>query len=229
MLISTWGEVFSGSLQNLWFGFISFVPSLLVAVVIFIIGWVVGSVVSKAISQVVGALKIDKLFQSAGADDLLARAGMKLNVGNFIGSLVKWFVIVVFLMTSLEILGLTQVNDFLREAVLYYLPKVVIAALVLVIATVIADLMKKIVSGSAMAANVKSAKMLGSIARYAIWIFAFIIALSGLGIAATFMQVLFTGLIAMLAIAGGLAFGLGGKEAAARAINKVSNDMSSEM
>ncbi len=229
MLISTWGEVFSGSLQNLWFGFISFVPSLLVAVVIFIIGWVVGSVVSKAISQVVGALKIDKLFQSAGADDLLARAGMKLNVGNFIGSLVKWFVIVVFLMTSLEILGLTQVNDFLREAVLYYLPKVVIAALVLVIATVIADLMKKIVSGSAMAANVKSAKMLGSIARYAIWIFAFIIALSELGIAATFMQVLFTGLIAMLAIAGGLAFGLGGKEAAARAINKVSNDMSSEM
>ncbi len=229
MLISTWGEVFSGSLQNLWFGFISFVPSLLVAVIIFIVGWVVGSVISKAISQVITSLKIDKLFASAGAEDLLAKAGLKLNVGGFIGWIVKWFVIVVFLMTSLEILGLTQVNDFLREAVLYYLPKVVIAALVLIIATVIAETMRKIVSGSAMAANVKSARMLGTIARYAIWIFAFIIALSELGIAATFMQVLFTGLIAMLAIAGGLAFGLGGKEAAGRAINNISSEMSSKM
>ncbi len=227
--MNTWGEVFSGSLQNLWFGFVSFVPSLIVAVIIFIVGWVVGSVVGKAIHQVVDALKINKLFESAGASDLMNRAGMKLNVGGFLGGLVKWFVIVVFLMTSLEILGLTQVNDFLREAVLYYLPKVVIAALVLIIATVIADTMKKLVSGTAQAANVKSAKMLGSIAHYAIWLFAFIIALSELGIAATFMQILFTGLIAMLAIAGGLAFGLGGKDAAARAVDRFSNDMSSKM
>lgn len=225
MLINTWGEVFSGSLQNLWFGFVSFVPSLLVAIIIFIVGWVVGSVVGKAVKQVVDALKVNKLFESAGADDLMNRAGMKLNVGGFLGGLIKWFVIVVFLMTSLEILGLTQVNDFLREAVLYYLPKVVIACLVLVIATVIADTMKKLVAGGARAANVRSASMLGSITRYSIWIFAFIIALSELGIATAFMQILFTGLIAGLALAFGLAFGLGGKEAAGRAVNRVSEDM----
>ncbi len=225
MLISTWGEVFSGSLMNLWFGFMSFVPSFIVAVIIFIVGWVVGSIIGKALSQVVATLKIDKLFASAGAEDLLNRAGMKLNVGGFIGMIVKWFIIVVFLMTSLEIMGLTQVNDFLKESVLFYLPKVVIAMLVLVIATVLAEGMKKIVSGAAKAASVQSANMLGAITSYAIWIFAFIIALSELGIATSFMQVLFTGLIAMLAIAGGLAFGLGGKEAAARAIDKVSGEM----
>lgn len=225
MLISTWGEVFSGSLMNLWFGFMSFVPGFIVAIIIFFVGWIVGSIIGKALSQVVAAMKIDKLFQSAGAEEMLNRAGMKLNVGGFIGMIVKWFIIVVFLMTSLEILGLTQVNDFLKESVLYYLPKVIIAMLVLVIATVIAQAMKKIVSGTAKAANVASANMLGSISSYAIWIFAFIIALSELGIATSFMQVLFTGLIAMIAIAGGLAFGLGGKEAAARAIDKVSGEM----
>ena len=229
MLISTWGEVFSGSLQNLWFGFMSFVPGLIVAIIIFIVGWVVGSLVGKAISQLIATLKLDKLFASAGAEDLLNRAGMKLNVGGFIGSVVKWFIIVVFLMTSLEILGLAQVNDFLKESVLFYLPKVVIAMLVLVIATVLAEGMKKLVTGTAKAANVASANMLGTITRYAIWIFAFIIALSELGIASSFMQVLFTGLIALLAIAGGLAFGLGGKEAAARAISKVSGEMTEGM
>ncbi len=226
MFIQNYGGAFSESLLNLWYGFIGFVPYLLGAIILFIIGWVVGSIIGKAVAQVITALKIDKLFESAGADDMLSRAGMKLNVGKFLGAIVKWFIIVVFLMASLEILGLTQVNDFLREAVLYYLPKVVIAALVLIIATVIADAMKRIVAGSAKAANVRSANMLGTIARYAIWIFAFIIALSELGIATAFMQILFTGFVAALAIALGLAFGLGGRDAASRAIDHVQKDMS---
>jgi small-conductance mechanosensitive channel len=226
MFIQSWGEFFNGSLMDLWSGFIHFVPSLLGALILFIIGWVVASVIGKAVAQVLNALKLDKLFESAGASELLNRAGMKLNVGGFIGAVVKWFIIVVFLMASLEIMGLTQVNDFLREAVLFYLPKVIIASLVLVIATVISDTMKKLVQASAQAANVRSANMLGSITRYAIWIFAFIIALSELGIASSFMQILFTGLIAALAIACGLAFGLGGKDAAAKAIDSFKNNMS---
>jgi len=226
MFIQTWGGVFSDSLLNLWSGFISFVPSLLGAVILFIIGWVVGSIIGKAVAQVIDALKLNKLFESAGASELMSRAGMKLNVGGFIGGLVKWFIIIVFLMASLEIMGLTQVNDFLREAVLFYLPKVIIASLVLIIATVIADTMKSLVQASAQAANVRGAKMVGSVVKYAIWVFAFIIALAELGIATAFMQILFTGLVAALAIAGGLAFGLGGKEAASKAVDKFTNNMS---
>ena len=228
MLLQNWGDVFSQSLMGLWYGFISFVPGLLGAIIIFILGWLVGSVVGKAITQVVSILKVDSLFESAGAKDFMNRAGLKLNVSGFIGAIVKWFIIVVFLMAALQIIGLTQVNDFLREAVLYYLPKVIIASLVLIIATVLADAMKKLVSASAQAANIRSANMLGSITLYSIWIFAFIIALSELGIATAFMQILFTGFVAALAIGLGLAFGLGGKEAASRAIDKVSRDMSSK-
>jgi len=222
------GSVFSESLLGLWYGFISFVPGLLLAIILFIVGWAIGSIVGKAVNQLITAIKVDKLFESAGVEEVMNRMGMKLSVGKFFGVLVKWFIIIVFLMASLQIVGLTQVNDFLRSAVLYYLPKVVIASIVLIIATIIADAMKKLVQASARAANISSANMLGSITSYAIWIFAIIIALSELGIATYFMQVLFMGLIVMLAIAGGLAFGLGGKEAAARAIEKVSKDMSAK-
>lgn len=226
MLLQNWGEIFSQSLVGLWYGFISFIPGLIGAIILFILGWIVGSAIGKLVAQLVAILKVDKLFDSAGATDFMNRAGIRLNVSGFIGGIVKWFIIIVFLMAALQIVGLTQVNDFLREAVLYYLPKVIIAALVLVIATILADAMRKVVRASAQAANIRSAKMLGSITVYAIWGFALIIALSELGIATAFMQILFTGFIAALAIALGLSFGLGGKEAAARVIENVREDMS---
>ena len=220
------GLVFQGSLLDLWYGFINFVPGLLLAIILFIVGWVVGSILGKAIAQLISALKIDNLFESAGAEEVMTRMGMKLNVGKFFGIIVKWFIIIVFLMASLQIVGLTQVNDFLKDAVVLYLSKVIIAAIVLIIATVIAEAMQKLVVASSKAAHITSANMLGSITRYAIWGFAIIIAISELGIAAAFMQILFTGLIAALALALGLSFGLGGKEAAARAIDNISKEMS---
>jgi len=223
--MSNWGFMFSESLLSLWYGFINFVPSLLIAIILFLAGWLVGKVIGKAIAQVIAVIKLDKLFESAGTKKFMDRTGIKMTIGGFIGGVVKWFVIVVFLMASLEIVGLTQVNDFLREAVLFYLPRVIIAALVLIIAAFIAEAIQKVVSASAKAAEVSQANMLGAIARYAVWGFAFIIALSELGIASAFMQILFTGLIAALAIALGLSFGLGGKEAASKIIEKVGKDI----
>lgn len=229
MLIRTWGEVFSTSLQNLWTGFISFVPNLVVAIIVFIAGWVIGSVIGKIVAQIISALKVDSLLKSVGAEEVLDKAGIKLSTGGFIGGLVKWFIIVVFLMTSLEVLHLTQVNDFLRTVVLGYLPQVIIAALILVVASVVSSAMSHIVMGSAKAANVRSANFLGTLTRYAIWIFAFIIALDSLGIAQAYMQVLFTGVVGMLALAGGLALGLGGKDTAANYLNKLKGDISHNM
>ncbi|MBP9709155.1 MAG: hypothetical protein KBD78_16085 [Oligoflexales bacterium] len=225
-MLENFGTSFALSLNSLWTGFAMFIPNLILAIVIFIIGWVIGSVVGKAIMQLLNALKIDKIFESAGASEAMSKAGMRLNVGKFIGDLVKWFVIAVFLMWALDFLKLTEVTQFLRDVVVQYLPRVIVAALVLVMATVISDFMRKVIRGSARMANVRSANLLGSIAHYAIWIFAFIIALSELGVAAQFMQILFTGIIAMLAIAGGLAFGLGGRDAAARSIENIRENTS---
>lgn len=226
MLLQTWSEVLTLSFQNLWGGVVGFVPNLVVSIVIFVVGWVVGVVLGKWVAQVIHALKVDKALNSLGINDIVSRAGFRLDSGAFIGALIRWFVIVVFLVAALDVLGLSQVNIFLQQVVLGYIPNVIVAAFILLIAAVVADPMQKVVAGSARAADVSSAELLGGITRWSIWIFAFLAAFNQLGIAGMFFQTLFTGIIAMLALAGGLAFGLGGKEAAARYIDKLRGDIS---
>ncbi|MBI2627800.1 hypothetical protein HYW72_02620 [Candidatus Nomurabacteria bacterium] len=222
----TWGDVFNSSLQELWLGFIQFAPKLVIAIVFFAIGWILGTIISKALEQVFGALKIDNLFRSIGVDGFFRKAGMNLNSGYFVGEVVKWFVIIVFLIPSLDLVGLNSIKDFLQNDVLGFLPRVVVAALILIIATIVAEALSKTVTASARTMSLTSANMLGVIAKYAVWIFAFIIALGQLGVADYYMSVLFTGIIAMLSIGGALAFGLGGRDAAARFIAKVSDEVS---
>ena len=221
----TWGDVFNTSLQDLWWGFIQFAPKLIVAIIFFIIGWILGSLVAKAFEHVINALKVDKLFASIGMDDFFRKAGMNLNTGYFIGQVVKWFVIIVFLLPSLNLVGLDYISFFLKDDVLGFLPKVIVAAFILIIATIVAEALSKAVNSSARAMNLHSANMLGTVAKYAVWIFAFIIALGQLGVAPAYMQILFAGIIGMLAIAGALAFGLGAKDAAGRFVAKIGEDI----
>ncbi len=222
----TWGDVFNTSLQSLWWGFIQFAPKLIIAIVFFIVGWVLGSLVAKAFEQVFASLKIDKLFQSIKLDDFLHRAGLNLNTGYFIGQVVRWFIIIVFLLPSLNLVGLDYISGFLQTDVLGFLPRVIVAAMILIIATIVADAISKAITAGAKTMNLRSANMLGAIAKYAVWVFAFIVAFGQLGIAAAYMQILFAGIIGMFAVAGALAFGLGGKDAAARWISKLGEEMS---
>jgi len=222
----TWGDVFYASVQELSWSLIQFTPKLVLAIVLFIVGWLLGNIIARAIEQVFASLKVDNLLKSIGVDGFFRQAGMNLNSGYFIGQVVKWFVVVVFLLPSLDLVNLNSIKDFLQNDVLGFLPRVVIAALILIIATIVAQALSKTVTASARSMNLSSASMLGTIAKYAVWIFAFIIALGQLGVADYYMSVLFTGIIAMLSIGGALAFGLGGRDAAARFIAKVSEEVS---
>ncbi len=212
MFVQNWGEVFTTSLQGIWMGIASFVPTLIIAVVVFAIGWVLATLIEKIIENIFKSLKVDAALRSAGLDEVMKRTGHPLNSGIFVGSLVKWFIIVVFLIASFDVLGLSQVNMFLKDVVLSYLPQVIVAVLVLMVAVVIAEAMQKIVMASARAAHVKSAHLLGVLTRWAIWIFALLTALFQLGIAPALIQTVVMGIIAGAALAFGLAFGLGGKE-----------------
>ena len=222
----TWGDVFNVSLQGLWLGLVQFAPKFIIAVVFFIVGWALGNIVARALEQVFSALKIDKLFASIGADNLFKKAGMTLDTGYFVGQVVKWFVIIVFLLPSLNLVGLDSIADFLKDDVLGFLPKVIVAAFVLIIATVVSEGLSKAAVATARSMNLSSANMLGAVAKYAVWVFAFIIALGQLGVADYYMSVLFTGIIAMLSLGGALAFGLGGRDAASRFISKVGEEVS---
>jgi hypothetical protein len=226
MLIQTWSQVFLLSLQGLWYGFVATVPKILLAIVVFIIGWIVATTLGKLVTAGIDALKLDKLFANSGTDEALARAGVRLHIGAVIGWLVKWLIVIAFLIASLNLLNLDQVTLFLQE-VWAYIPQVIIAVLVLVAGTVLADFVRRLVSGSAAIANVRSARMIGTIAYYAIWILSIVTALDKLGIFGYFGQILFTGIVLMLALSVGLAFGLGGKESAGRWITRFSEDLSS--
>jgi len=221
MFLTTWAQVLQSSFETLLFGLVSFLPSLIVAIIIFIIGWLIGVGLGRVVAQVIDALRVDAALKAAGVDKVVERAGFTMNSGKFLGALVKWFFIVVFLVAALDVLHLTVVTTFLSTVVLGYLPQVIAAVLILLVAAVVAEAMERVVAGSARAAHLVSASFLGTMTRYAIWIFAILAALDQLGVAQAFVQTLFTGVIVAVALAIGLAFGLGGQSAAARYIEKV--------
>jgi len=213
------------SLQDSWAGVIGFIPLLFGAIIVFLIGWVVSMAVGKLVEQVIRALKVDMLLQKLDFEKALERAGVKLNAGAFIGGLVKWFLVIVFMLASVNILGerFKPISDFL-VSVLQYLPNVIVAALILVIAALVADTAEAIVRGSVGALGMKVSPA-AVLTRWAIWIFAVIAALLQLGVAAVLLQTVVTGVVAMMALAFGLAFGLGGRDAAADVITKMRQDI----
>ncbi len=225
MPFQDWADVLQMAFNDLLAGLISFVPLLLGAIIIFVIGWLVGVGLGRVVAQVVDALRVDQALRSAGVDRIVERAGFKMSAGRFLGGLVKWFFIVVFLVAALEVLNLTQVTGFLTDVVLGYLPRVIAAVLILLVAAVIAEAAQRVVSGSAKAANLSSANFLGSVARWSIWVFAILAALAQLNVATVFVQTLFTGIVVALALAVGLSFGLGGQQAAARYIEKIREEV----
>jgi hypothetical protein len=222
MVFTTWANVLSESFQHLFYGVIAFIPNLVIAVIIFIVGWLVGAGVGRVVEQVVNSLRVDQALKATGLERVLSRAGFTLSSGKFLGELVKWFFIIVFLVASLDVLGLTTVNLFLTEVVLGYLPQVIVAVLILLVAAVIAETMGRVVEGSAKAASLQAAGFLGKVTRYAIWVFAFLAALAQLNVASAFVQTLFTGVVIAVSLAVGLAFGLGGQRAAERYIDRLS-------
>lgn len=221
-----WLDTLNVTFNEVFRGFAEFIPKLIVALVLFIIGWIVGAALSKVIEQIIKAIKIDKALEGAGADKVLARAGFRLNTGLFLGELVKWFVIIIFLVASFNVLGLSDVNAFLQGVVIGYVPQVIAAVLILVIAVILAEFLKKLVTAGAKASNVSSANFLGSVTKWSIWIFAVLAALFQLGIAQPFIQTIFTGVIIALSLSIGLSFGLGGQDAAASFIDKVKREIS---
>ncbi|MHB8860709.1 MAG: mechanosensitive ion channel family protein [Minisyncoccota bacterium] len=221
MVFTTWADVLSQSFQNLSYGLISFVPNLVIAIVIFIIGWLVGAGVGRVVEQIINALRVDQALKATGLEKVLSRAGFALSSGKFLGALVKWFFIIVFLVASLDVLHLTTVNLFISDVVLGYLPQVIVAVLILLVAAVIAEAVRRVVEGSAKAASLHASGFLGKVAQYSIWAFALLAALAQLNVATGFVQTLFTGVVIAVSLAVGLAFGLGGQKAAERYIDRL--------
>ncbi len=228
MIVSQSAGAVQGSFADLWYIVLLYVPAIIAAIIVFIVGWIIGVILYRLIVELVKILRIDDVMKSAGVADAVKEAGFKLNTGKFLGSLVMWFVMLAFLAASLQILSLTTVTVFIEQIVLLYLPHVIVAVLILILAAFVAEVVKRVVAGSARAAGSTHGNLSGSIAKWAIWIFAIMTILTQLGIGAQFIETLFTGFVIAVSLALGLAFGLGGRDAAARMIEHVRSEIAHE-
>lgn len=213
-MIQDWSILIVQALQSLWQGFLDFIPLLLGAIIVFVIGWIVSGGVGKIVTEILKKIKFNQIFEKGNWDEALAKADIKVDASGFIGAIVKWVLVIVFLTAAVEILGFPQFAGFLKS-VLNYLPNVVVAALIFVVTVVVTDITEKIIRVSVERIKVGYGRTVSAIVKWSIWTFAILAILAQLGIARSFVETLFTGIVAMLVISTGIAFGLGGKDVAA--------------
>jgi len=162
-------------------------------------------------------LHVDSALTKVGFRRAWERSGFHLDTPKLFYELIKWFFIVVFLMAATNILGLDQVTVFLQSVVLY-IPSVILAAIILLIGILVAKFLEGIVQGSVRAAGLASGNFLGALTKWAVFVFALLIALDKLQVAGDIIKIAVTGLIAAIALGLGLSFGLGGARHAEEAI-----------
>ena len=209
-----------GSLQNVWVQVASFLPNLIGALLVLIIGLIVATGLGLLVQKIFEGLRLDTFLEKLGLKSHFERAGLKLRASFFLGQLVYWFIVVAFLLAASDSLGLYALSGFLNS-VLGYLPNVFAADLIMLAAFVLGNFARRVVTASVMSARLHAAHFLGTLTWWAIAVFGLLAALAQLQIAVTIIQSVVTGFIAMLALAGGLAFGLGGKEYANHLLNKL--------
>lgn len=202
-----------------------FLPNLIATIVVFVVGVVIAVLLKNALIKALHALGVERAIKGTSVATALQRANSDLTFSKILGELLKWFVILVFLVPAVDTLGLSQVSGLI-SSLLLYLPNVVVAVIVVTVGLLFANFAHDFVLAASIGLGTSAASIIAQSARWALLIFALLAALTQLGIAPALIQILFTGVIAMLALAGGLAFGLGGKDAAADAIRKAQEEVS---
>ncbi|MBI3631692.1 MAG: hypothetical protein HY219_02400 [Candidatus Staskawiczbacteria bacterium] len=220
-MMTNFGSITQIAFDQILKDFLLFLPNLFGAIVILIVGLAIASLFGKFVSEIIKALKVDQLLIKLGIEKPLSRTDLSLDSGAFLGSLVKWILIIFTLLFVSNTLGINQISTFLTETI-KFIGDVVIAIIYLLIGAVAGNFFKKVVVSSVSAANLK-VNFLGTVTKYAIVVFAITAALTQLklDIVSAFIQPLIYGFVIMLAIAGGIAFGLGGKEQASRCLENL--------
>ena len=211
--ITDWGDAVFLSLSNALNTFLVAIPLVIGALLIIIVGWIIAGLLARLTSEILRRVGADRLFAEHSSRVYGDRTkSIKPSVVG--GELVKWLVRLVFLVAAANVLGLTQVSELLNQ-VLLWIPNLIVAAVILLIAPVVARFVRGTIEVGAGEMGFSNAPLLGRIAEVAIVAFAVIIAINQIGIAANLVNTLFIGLVAAVSLAFGLAFGLGGRDVAA--------------
>jgi len=205
-------------LQNL----VSSIANLILAIVVFIIGYLISVGIGKIVSEILKSIKFNRLFEKEGWQKALQRANIEVHPAEFIGAIFKWIFVIASLLIAVDILHLVQFGMVLTQ-VLNYLPNVVVAALIFVVAVVIADIIEKVVRVSVERIRVGYGYIASSIVKWAIWIFTIFLILDQLlpnsQLVKTLYMAIVWGVVGALTFGIAIAIGLGGKDTAAEIIS----------
>ncbi len=191
------------------------IPPILGFLAIVIIGWIIAGILAAIVVRLLRAVRFNELSERAGFARFVRNMGVQMDPAALLAETAKWFVRLIVLIVAFDALGLPAVSDTLDE-ILAWLPNLVVAIVVLVIGGVIASVLSDLVRGSTATAGLGDPNLMATIARYAVWAFAIVVAVNQLGIATTLINTLFMATVGAIALALGLAFGLGGRETAAQ-------------
>ena len=218
-LYETMNSVFS----SMYVDTVALLPTIMLAAIIVMFGFAFGDLARKIVDRLIKKVRVDEALVATGIHTAIEKSGYKLNSGYFIGTLIKWFVITATFIVALDLLNLHVATEFMRSMVLGFLPNVIVATLILFGAIILAHVVEKAIVAATTAMSFKLPALLGKVAKYAILTFATLAVLNQLQIAAELVQMLFGALVFAVALAFGIAFGLGGKDAAGRAIDSLSH------
>jgi Conserved TM helix len=190
------------------------IPNILGAIVLLIVGWIIAGIVAGLVTRLCRAIHVDSVSDRIGVNGFLQQSGTKLKASDILGEIVKWVIRLVFVEMAAEQLGMPQVSQIINQ-ILGFIPNIIVAVVILGVGAFLGQLLGGIVRGAALEAKLGNANLLARLTYGAVIAFAIIAALNELNVAPVVVNTLYIGLVAALALALGLAFGLGGRDTAA--------------
>jgi hypothetical protein len=217
--VSDWGDSLRASLTNALAIFFAAIPRIIAFLVIVLIGWFIAGLLARGTAALLRAMNFNDVARRSGFSDFVQSMGVRTDAASAIATVVRWFVRLIALVVAFDALGLPAVSDVLRQLLLW-LPNLVVALVVLVLGGLAATALSRLVRGVTAQAGFNNPDLIATIARGAVWAFAIVVAVNQLGIATTLINTLFIGVIGAVALALGLSFGLGGRDMAARVVER---------
>nr|WP_298173410.1 mechanosensitive ion channel domain-containing protein [uncultured Pseudomonas sp.] len=211
MELDPWTQSLVAAMTALWTKVAVFIPNLFVALILVLLGFVVAKLLDTLLSKLLGKIGLDRLMAGTGLTKLLSRAGIQAPVSTLIGKIIYWFVLLIFLVSAAESLGLERVSATL-DVLASYLPKVFGAALVLVAGVLLAQLVSGLVRGAAEGVGLDYAHGLARIAQGFVVIISISVAIGQLEVKTDLLNTVIAIVLTSVGLAVALALGLGSRE-----------------
>lgn len=206
-----WQELFTEPVREMSTKILSFIPNLLVALVILIVGWIIARVIRALVERVLRLARFDILTERAGINQALQQGQITTKPSGIVGKLFYWIVVLLALVMAIDALGLTVATQLLNE-LLFYIPNVIAAVFILTLGFFFGGLVRGFVQTLVGGVRAVNPETIGKVAQAAVIIFAVAASLEQLRIATTIITNAFTLLFGALALGLALAFGLGCKD-----------------